>query len=96
MEEISLKPNQFGGVKRCSTAHMLTEIWNEICENCEDYRAGTVITAIDYAKAFNRVSYQKCLKAFKDKGASTEIIRLLSSFLTNRTLSVQLGQLLDQ
>ena len=91
MEEIELKPNQFGGVKGCSTAHMLLSIWSEICENCEDYRSGTVLTAIDYAKAFNRVSYQECLKSFQDKGASNSIIRLLATFLTNRTMSVKVG-----
>lgn len=91
LEEIELKNNQFGGVKGCSTAHMLLNIWQEICENCEDYRSGTVLTAIDYAKAFNRVSFQECLKAFKRKGASNQIIRLLGSFLTNRTMSVKMG-----
>ena len=91
MEEITLKNNQFGGVKGCSTAHMLLSIWSEICENCEDYRAGTVLTAIDYAKAFNRVSYQECLKAFEAKGSSNGIIKLLATFLTNRSMSVKVG-----
>ena len=71
MEEITLKNNQFGGVKGCSTSHMLITIWQEILDNCEDYRAATVLTAIDYAKAFNRVSYQQCLLALKRKGASS-------------------------
>ena len=91
LEEIELKNNQFGGQKGCSTAHVLLTIWNEIAENCEDYRSGTVLTAIDYAKAFNRLSFQHCLKAFKKKGSSTQIIRLLSTFLTNRTMSVKVG-----
>ena len=91
LEEITLKRNQFGGVKGCSTGHMLIEIWQDICENLEDYRCGTVLTAIDYAKAFNRLSYQHCLDAFRKKGASTPIIRLLSSFLTNRSMTVKVG-----
>ena len=96
MEEISLKDNQFGGVKGCSTAHMLISIWQEILDNCEDYRSATVISAIDYAKAFNRVSYQHCLKALKDKGASSSIIRLIATFLTNRTMSVKVGNTRSQ
>ena len=96
MEEITLKDNQFGGVKGCSTSHMLLSIWSEICENCEDYRSGTVLTAIDYAKAFNRVSFQECLKAFKAKGASNAIIKLLATFLTNRTMSVKVGSARSQ
>ena len=42
-EEVSLKTNQYGGVKGCSTTHMLVEIMQEICENAEDYRAATVL-----------------------------------------------------
>ena len=91
-EEVSLKANQFGGVKGCSTTHMVVEILQEICTNAEDYRSATVLTAIDYAKAFNRVSFQHCLEAFRRKGASTPIIRLLASFLTNRTMTVQVGE----
>ena len=91
MEEISLKPNQFRGTKGCSTTHMVIEILQEICENAEDYRSATVMAAIDYSKAFNRVSYQHCLQAFKRKGASTPILRLLATFLTNRTMTVRVG-----
>ena len=90
-EEISLKDNQFGGVKGCSTTHMVIEVLQEVCDNAEDYRSATVLAAIDYAKAFNRVSYQHCLEAFRKKGSSTRIIRLLASFLTNRTMSVRVG-----
>ena len=91
-EEISLKTNQYGGVKKCSTTHMIVELLQEICDNAEDYRAATSITAIDYSKAFNRVSFQHCLEAFRKKGASTPLIRIIASFLTNRTMSVKVGQ----
>ena len=91
MEEITLKGNQFGGVKGCSTTHMLIELMQEICSNAEDYRSATIVTAIDYAKAFNRVSYQQCLRAFEKKRSSTPILRLLATFLTNRTMSVRVG-----
>lgn len=90
-EEISVKSNQYGGVKGCSTTHMVVDILQEICENGEDYRSATVMCAIDYAKAFNRMSYQHCLEAFRKKGASTPILRLLATFLTNRTMSVRVG-----
>ena len=90
-EEISLKTNQYGGVKGCSTTHMIVEIMQEICSNGEDYRSATVLTAIDYAKAFNRVSFQHCLEAFRRKGASSPTLRLLASFLMNRTMTVRVG-----
>ena len=71
---------------------MLIEIWQQICKNSEDYRSSTVLTALDYAKAFNRLSFQHCLEAFRRKGSSSPIIRIISSFLTNRTMSVRVGQ----
>ena len=92
MEEVSLKSNQYGGVKGCATTHMVVDILQEICENAEDYRCATVLTAIDYSKAFNRVSFQHCLEAFRRKGASTPILAILASFLSNRTMSVRVGR----
>ena len=91
-QEVALKPNQFGGVAGCSTTHMIVSILQEICANAEDYRSATLLTAIDYAKAFNRVSYQHCLEALRRKGASTPTLWLVASFLTNRTMTVRVGQ----
>ena len=90
-EETSLKDNQFGGVKGCSTTHMIIEVLQEICENAEDYRSATVICAIDYSKAFNRMSFQHCLEALRKKNASTPIIKLIATFLSNRTMTVKVG-----
>ena len=90
-EEISLKPNQFGGVRGCSTTHMIITILQEICENAEDYRSATVLCAIDFAKAFNRMSFQHCLEAIRKKNASSNIIALVATFLTDRTMTVRVG-----
>ena len=56
--EVQVKLNQYGGVKGCGTPHMLVELQQEFAENAEDNRAATVVTAVDYAKAFNRMSFQ--------------------------------------
>ena len=90
-EEVGLKSNQYGGEKGCSTTHMIIELMQQICENAEDYRSATVLCAVDYAKAFNRLSFQHCLEAFRVKGASSPIIRLIATFLTNRTMTVRVG-----
>lgn len=90
-EETSLKTNQYGGVKGCSTTHMVVGLLQEICENAEDYRTSTVLPAIDYSKAFNSVSFQHCLEALRRKGASTPVLKILASFLTNRSMSVRVG-----
>ena len=91
LDEVAVKANQYGGVKGCSTTHMLLNIWQNICSNLEDYRSSTVLTAIDYAKAFNRLSFQKCLQSFKKKGASSPVLRLLAAFLKGRTMRVRVG-----
>ena len=90
-EEVSVKTNQFGGVKGCSGTHMLINVWQKILSNLEDRRAATVLTSINYAKAFNCLSFQHCLMAFSKRGASSPIIELIASFLTGRTMSFRVG-----
>ena len=90
--EVKLRPNQYGGVRGLSTDSLLVQLWQRTLENLEDYRAATVITSVDYSKAFNRMSYQHCLAALKKKGASDATIHLISTFLTNRTMTVKVGQ----
>ena len=91
LEQVKLKDNQFGGTKGCSAAHLLVSVWQNILEDLEDCRAGTLLTAIDYAKAFNRMQFQECLKSLARHGASTEIIQLIATFLSDRNMSVRVG-----
>ena len=91
LSQVKLKENQFGGSKGCGTSHLLISVWQNILEDLEDCRAATLLTAIDYAKAFNRMSFQECLNAFARHGASSEIIALVATFLTGRTMSVRVG-----
>ena len=94
-KEVTLRSNQYGGVKGLSTDHLLVEMWQKILENAEDYRAGTVITSIDYSKAFNRMGFQQCLRALAKNGASTPIIEIIATFLTGRKMSVKVGNVLS-
>ena len=91
-EQVKLRSNQYGGIRGMGTEHVLVQMWQDIPQNAEDYRARTVITSVDYAKAFNRMSFQECLKALATKGASTQVIRLVATFLTNLTMTVRVGQ----
>ena len=56
VEEVTVKTNQYGGVRGCSGTHMIMKVWQKILKNLEDRRAATILTSIDYAKAFNRMS----------------------------------------
>ena len=86
--EVRIKDTQYGGVKGCSTSHLLIGMWDEVARGLEDNRAAVNLTSIDYAKAFNRLSFQHCLASFARLGASTPIIELLATFLSNRVMTV--------
>ena len=62
----------------------------------EDDRAAMVLMSIDYAKAFNQLSFQHCLASFARMGASTPIIELLATFFSRELRSASTGQSLDQ
>ena len=95
-EQVGVRASQMGGMKGAGTEHYLVELFQLILETLEDSRAASVITSIDYAKAFNRLNFLKCLNSLADKGASTEIISIVGSFLTSRTMAVKVGQVLSR
>ena len=78
-------------MKGCSTAHYLINLWQEILSNADDNRSASVLTAVDFAKASNRVSHQACLSAFAKKGASTQTLQLIATFLSKRSMTVRVG-----
>ena len=78
-------------MKGSGSEHCLVTLWQRILENIEDPRAGNLLTSIDYAKAFNRVDFTHCLRSLKAKGVCTEILRIVASFLTNRKMTIKIG-----
>lgn len=64
MDYVSPKPNQFDGQTGCSTYHFVAETIDQITENLEDSRAASILTSIDYSKAFNRIEHLPLLQAF--------------------------------
>ena len=62
-----------------------------ILEDLDDPRAATLLTSIDYLKAFNRLNFDHCLNFLREKGASAEILAIVKSFLTDRYMLVKLG-----
>ena len=95
-EQVGMRANQLGGMKGAGTEHYLVELYQLVLESLEDPRAASIITSIDYSKAFNRLDFLHCLRALANKGASSEIIGIVSSFLTSRTMSVKVGQALSK
>ena len=91
LEEVKLKDNQFGGTKGCSASHLLISVWKNILSDLEDRRAATPLTANDYAKVFNRMDFKECLRAFARHGASTDLIKLIATFLHDHVMTVRVG-----
>ena len=91
-EQVGMRANQMGGTKGAGTEHYLVELYQLILEALEDPRAASIITSIDYSKAFNRLDFLRCLEALAAKGTSTELISIVGSFLTSRTMAVKVGQ----
>ena len=89
---IKLRETQYGGEPGVSTTHMLVDMWNTITTDLEDNRAASVLTAVDYSKAFNRLEHLPCLRAMSRMGAPTELIRLVADFLHGRKMKVRVRQ----
>ena len=89
--QVVLRRNQYGGVRGSGTEHLLVELWQQILENVEDPRAASLLTSIDYAKAFNRLDFYHCLKCLARRGANEKIVALVASFLSDRVMTVKIG-----
>lgn len=71
-------------------ARLLVEVMADLMTAMEDNRAGVVMSAIDFSKAFNRLDHLKCLQSFAKKDASSQILQMLAAFLNGRTMTVRL------
>ena len=90
-EEVKLSSKQYGGEPGCGPAHFLLQMNEFIHSSLEDNRAGVVMTSMNFSKAFNRLSHLTCLTELNKKGASTDMMKLVSCFLRGRKMSVRLG-----
>ena len=54
-EQVGMRENQMGGMKGAGAEHYLVQLWQSVLEALEDPRAASILTSIDYAKAFNRL-----------------------------------------
>ena len=89
--QTGLRENQYGGVKGSGSEHLLVRLWQDVLQALEDPRAAVLLTSIDFAKAFNRLDFNHCLRSLRDKGASNPILRVVASFLSDRTMMVKVG-----
>lgn len=91
-QEVVPKSNQYGEEPAASSTQLLIEVLSDVTSTLEDNRAGLVLSAIDFSKAFNRLDHRKVLHSFARRGSSSDVLALLASFLGGRNMTVRLDQ----
>ena len=87
-----MDPAQMGGLKGCSITHYLITLFNFILEGMDNNGAvpkAALVALIDYSKGFNRISHQKLIIRLSDWEVPGWILRIMCSYLTNRTMTVR-------
>ena len=79
-KEVKMKYNQFGGLKGTGTTHFLIDLQQRILECLEDGSSAVSLHAVDFSKAFNRMSHRVCLEELARRGASTDSLRMMAAF----------------
>ena len=81
---------QSGFVPGHSTTHQLIDIYHHICQ-AFDHNQFSCMVFLDISKAFDRVWHAGLLHKLEQHGISGDLLRWISSYLSNRTQSVVLN-----
>ena len=81
---------QSGFQKQHSTQALLTNLVDDICRGYHDDNI-TILLMLDLSKAFDRVSHKLLLSKLLNHGLSKDTVDWFSSYLSDRTQSVILG-----
>ena len=87
--EVVLKGTQYGGRKGVGTSHVLAGLHTSIAEGLDAPNSASCVLAIDFRKAFNRLQHRACLTALASKGASSETLQMVYSFLRGRSMRIK-------
>ena len=79
-----LDKDQYGNKKGCSTTHYLIKLTDEAYRSTDLGNATTAVT-IDYSKAFDYVDHEVLIQKLTKLNVRTSIIKLIVSFLQNRS-----------
>ena len=88
--EDKIDVRQFGGSKGNSITHYIIEFINFILSNQENTAPTAILAAmVDFSKAFNRQDHGVLVTKLSDMGVPGWLLKLVISFLTNRTMVVR-------
>ena len=82
---------QYGNIKGSSTAHYLIDMLNFVLEGLDKPGYYANLCAIDFTKAFDRVSHCIVIKKLLSLGVRKSIVPTVCSFLTTRTQNTKLN-----
>jgi len=91
---LSLSPSQHGFLKNKSTCTNLLEClndWSSITDKAKE----ALILYVDFFKAFDSVSVPKLILKLNSLGIANNILKCISSLLSNRFTRVRVGQALS-
>ena len=89
-----MDPAQLGGIKGCSVSHYLILLYNFLMSriNTSSNEPKSIILAlIDFQKGFTKIDHNKILIRLSDWNTSGWLLRIISSYLTNRMMVVRYG-----
>ena len=88
--EKRMDPAQFGGMKGCSSTHYLILLYNFIMSRLDSREPKSVIISqIDFRRGFTKLDHNKILIRLSDWGVPPFLLKLIVSFLTDRSLRVR-------
>ena len=90
-EEVTLIGPQFRGLKGSGPPHLLIELLTKTLEQLDDNRAVVNLISLDFQKAFNRMDHSVCINALASRGASNQTLKIVTSFLSGRSMRIKLG-----
>ena len=72
IEEVKIRPNQYGGIRGSKTKQFLINMWDRILRGLDDPNEAVSMVSIDFSKVFNHVEHATCLRSLAKLGASTD------------------------
>ena len=84
--------DQLGGLPGCSIVHYIIRMIDFILSNLDNSSKepkAVIAATVDFSKAFNRMSHNKIVTILSDLNIPTCALRLIISYLTNRTLCIR-------
>ena len=91
-----IDPGQCGGLRKSSISHYLIKLLHFIHLNMDKTQPhAVVLSAVDMAKAFNRMSHKQVIEDLYDMRVPGWLLLILISYLTDRKMTLKFKNILS-